>query len=342
MKKFVALILSVLSLFAVFAFSACGNRGEIKLKYYNSASELIPALKTGKISYGLLPEPAATNLENMTKADGKTWFRLDIQELYDKDTKSYPQAVMLVKESLLKSFPNLVNTLGTKFADNAAWVVANPNEAVSAIYDSGVCAEGVTPSFKAAVLTEKVVGNCNISWQSAEDAKKTVKDYLNEIIGINDKSANAATDELFYNGTAEGEFTAETVEVYCPDGAPALAIAKFIYDTDKFNEDFGTGKSFRYHVVAADNIGGAVQQGKGDIVILPVNAASKLYKAHSADPYKLVSVVTHGNLYIMCSEEIEAKDLKDKTVGVFGMGNVPDLTLQTVFKKLGFKTEIAD
>lgn len=343
MKKFLALLLSMISVFTVFAFSACDNgeapvveKGTVDLKYYNSAAELIPALKTGAIFYGILPEPAATNLENMTKADGKVWYRLDIQELYDADTKSYPQAVMLVKESLLNTYPQLVNSIEAKFSDNVAWVTANPSDAVNAV--NSVVAEGVTPSLKPAALTGKTVENCKISWQSAADAKKAVSDYLNDIIAVNQTSAVAATDDLFYNGTAQGEFTAETVQVYCPDGAPALAIAKFISD----GENFGTGKTFAYHVVASDNIGATVQKGTGDIVVIPVNAASKLYNKNAADKYKLVSVLTHGNLYIMCSEDISANDLKDKTVGVFGMGLVPDLTFKAVLDKLGFKVEIAD
>ena len=337
MKKLVALILSIVSAFTVLTFSACGSKGDVNLKYYNAASELIPALKTGKIAYGLLPEPAATNLENMTK-DEKTWYRLDIQELYDNDTKRYPQAVMLVKESLLNTHPQLVGLIAEKFVGNATWVVEHPNETVETVYRNDVCAEGVTPSFKAAILKQSVVDNCHISWQGAQDGKSAVSDYINEIVAIETASAKPVTDDLFYNGTAAGEFTADTVNVYCPDGAPALAIAKFIYD----NENFGTGKTFNYHVVAADNIGGTVQQGAGDIVILPVNAASKLYKAHSEDPYKLVSVVTHGNLYLMCSEEITAKDLKDKIIGVPGLGKVPDLTLKVVLDKLGYNVQVAD
>ena len=337
MKKLIAMLLSIVSVFTVFAFSACGSKGDVNIKYYKDGSELIPALKTGAVSYGLLPEPAATNLENMTKGE-KTWYRIDIQELYDKDAKNYPQAVMLVKESLLNTYPTLVTSIAEKFDESVAWVSGHKDETVEAIYGKDVSEEGLTPSFKAATLTKSVVDNCNISWQNAQDAKTAVGDYLKEIIAIESKSANAATDELFYDGTAAGEFTADTVSVYAPDGAPALAIAKFVYD----GENFGTGKTFKYHVVKAENIGGKVQQGAGDIVILPVNLASKLYKAHTADPYKLVSVVTHGNLYLMCSEEITVNDLENKTVGVFGMGAVPDLTFKAVLNKIGYKVAVAD
>ena len=341
MKKIVAILLSVQTLFTVFAFSACdGDKGSVSIKYYNSAAELMPALKNGAVAYGVLAEPAATKLESITK-DTKTWYRLDIQELYDSKTKSYPQAVMLVKESLLNTHKNLINNIADKFAANALWVSENVADAVNAVNsalpnpDSGT---EVNPSLDAATLTSAAVANCNIRWQSAVDAKTAVKDYLNSIIDIDKISANPATDDLFYDGTAVGEFTADTVKVFAPDGAPALAIAKFIFD----NETFGTGKTFEYHVVAANSIAAQVQNGTGDIVILPVNAASKLYNKNAADPYKLVSVITHGNIYLMCSENITANDLKDKTIGVFNMGGVPDLTFKAVLNKLGYNVEIAD
>ena len=143
---------------------------------------------------------------------------------------------------------------------------------------------------------------------------------------------------MFYNGQVSGTFSSDTVKVVVPDGAPALAIAKFIND----GRNFDTGKTFSYNVVMPNNIGKAVQQGTGDIVIIPVNAASKLYKVNSTDGYKLVSVVTHGNLYIMSTEKLDsANALKDKTMGVIGQGLVPDLTLKAVLNKFNMSTKVA-
>ena len=36
-----------------------------------------------------------------------------------------------------------------------------------------------------------------IYWQSASDAKVSVKKYIEEIIGINDKAAKAVNDDFF-------------------------------------------------------------------------------------------------------------------------------------------------
>ena len=130
-----------------------------------------------------------------------------------------------------------------------------------------------------------------------------------------------------------GKFT-----FYAPDGAPALAIAKFI----KENENFGEEYEFSYSVVSSDKIGGIMQKGTGDFIIMPVNAASKLYKADADNPYKMVSVLTHGNLYIMSKSDSTLESLKGKVVGVIGQGLVPDLTFKYILKKAGIEYVVSD
>ena len=134
----------------------------------------------------------------------------------------------------------------------------------------------------------------------------------------------------FFNGNvgaSTNSYTKLTVAV--PDGAPAIAIAKFINENSKL----GTGIAVEYKVVESDKIGPQMAQGKADIIIMPVNAASKLYKAYD---YKMVSVITHGNLYLLSTEKITKDNLGGKKIGVFGLGLVPDVTLKSVLKKHGY------
>ena len=139
-------------------------------------------------------------------------------------------------------------------------------------------------------------------------------------------------------GDKRNDFTYPTLSVYAPDGAPALSIAKFIAD----GENFVNGVETVYQVVAASSIGQVMQQGKGDIIIMPINAASKLYAANAENPYKMAGVITHGNLYIMCKEDLTLNDLKGKVVGVIGQGNVPDLTFKAVLNAAGIEYEPSD
>lgn len=338
MKKLFTLLLTLILCVTFFCAVGCNKNdteNAVQVKYFSNASEMIPMLKSGKLNIGLLPEPAATQLTKV--ASDKTWYKMDLQELYDSESKSYPQAVILVKQSLLNTYPNIVTAMEQSFDSNVQWVKDNTELAVNAV--NSHVEEGVTPSLKAANITSGVVDGCKIYWQSAIDAKSAVKGYIQDIMNIEPSSAKAVEDDLFYSSNCSGAFSGDTVKVVAPDGAPALAIAKYIND----GESFGTGKQFTYKVVDSSRIGAAVQKGQGDIVIIPVNAASKLYKANSSDTYKLVSVVTHGNLYIMSTEKIQTiKELKNKVVGVIGQGLVPDLTFKAVLSKQQIGVEIAD
>lgn len=129
-----------------------------------------------------------------------------------------------------------------------------------------------------------------------------------------------------------------SLTMYAPDGAPALAISKFIND----DETFGVLENVEYKVVSASTIGAQMITGNADIIVLPVTAASKLYKANKDDPYKLVSVVTHGNLYVMSDKPTTLDQLKGQVVGVIGQGQVPDVTFKGILKNKNIEYVISE
>ena len=51
----------------------------------------------------------------------------------------------------------------------------------------------------------------------------------------------------------------------------------------------------------------------------------------------MVAVITHGNFYIISTEEIIVNDLKGKQIAVPMKGAVPDWTLQMTLKKYGLQ-----
>lgn len=111
------------------------------------------------------------------------------------------------------------------------------------------------------------------------------------------------------------------IEIYMPDGAPALAMAKLMHDDNEFGVDVD------YNVVSSNNISNYIIQKRADIAILPINAASKILK--DGEAYKVLATVTNGNLYIVGNKDISSlNDLKNEVVGIFGAGNVPTLTLK--------------
>ena len=132
----------------------------------------------------------------------------------------------------------------------------------------------------------------------------------------------------------EGDYT-----FVAPDGAPALAIAKFIND----NEDFGTDATFDYKIVSSTAINTAITVDKADLVIVPLNAATKIYNADKDNPYQLISVVTHGNFYLMSKTNLSsANDLIGKVVFVPNPGKVPDWTFKCALSSLGLEFVVSD
>lgn len=138
-----------------------------------------------------------------------------------------------------------------------------------------------------------------------------------------------------FGGVACGENERE-ITVYAPDGAPALALAERLYN-DK--DDDG----FTYRIVDPRLIESKVsfseQSKNADVCVLPLTSATQ--KLGSGAEYKLLGVVTHGNLYMISKKEktISAENLSDligETVGVLQLASIPG----TVFKSILSKNQI--
>ncbi len=118
------------------------------------------------------------------------------------------------------------------------------------------------------------------------------------------------------------------IRIYMPDGAPALAFSQLM------SEDNQLGREVVYSVVAADTISTFVADSTADAALLPVNLASKLLG--SGEKYKLLSVNTHGNLFVIGKDEAaDVNALKGKKVGVVNLANVPGLTFKAILKDKG-------
>lgn len=115
----------------------------------------------------------------------------------------------------------------------------------------------------------------------------------------------------------------DAVDIYLPDGAPALALVS-IFDKTEIG-----GKKVTFTVVPSANIGGYVMSGQADMAIVPTNMAAIIY--NNGNPYKYISSNTHGNLFIVGKSELRSlSDLKGTVVGVIGQGQVPDMVFKTL------------
>lgn len=325
MKKIITLILSLLLFTTCFGFFGCGQteNGKVNIKYYAEASSIPPMILSGSETIGLVPEPAATALQNNAQKQGKTLYRLDLQELYDSDEKAYPQAVLMVKKSILGSHEQIASVIEQKITESVAWAKQNAALAVGAIE-----AHGAT-TLKAPALSESVIDGCKIYFEDAQSAKNSVKKYINSIIEIDETKAKAVADDFFYSSSNLTN-NKESYTFVMPDGAPALSVSKLMYD----NSDLSTGKDVEYSVVQAGLIRSYLVSGEKDFILAPVNVASQFYKESSnEDHYVMVAVITHGNFYIISTEQITLADLDGKQIAVPMMGAVPDWTFRMVLSK---------
>lgn len=126
------------------------------------------------------------------------------------------------------------------------------------------------------------------------------------------------------------------LQVYAPDGAPALALCNAIAKDDAKEED-----SFDFHVVDASTITTFVTGASpaADVAVLPVNQAAKTLG--SGATYQMLGTVTNGNLYFLTTGDMELtadeaqlkEALVGKKLGVVQLTNVPGLTLQVVLNR---------
>ena len=102
-----------------------------------------------------------------------------------------------------------------------------------------------------------------------------------------------------------------SIDVYMPDGAPALSMAQLMSEEN----DFGAG--VQYHVVNANSIQTYVTSEAPDaeLCVLPVNAAAQALGNGST--YRMLGTVTHGNIYIISESSAEplTADSLDTLVG---------------------------
>lgn len=146
--------------------------------------------------------------------------------------------------------------------------------------------------------------------------------------------ATLAVSALGFSACGKGGKSA--VEVYVPDGAPALSVARML------SEDMQFRKEVNYHVVDANAITSYVtyedMSKNADLCILPVNDASKLIG--DGTKYKMLGAVTHGNLYIVSATEKQsltaenfAQEISGKKVGVVQMAKFPGALTRLLLKE---------
>ena len=123
------------------------------------------------------------------------------------------------------------------------------------------------------------------------------------------------------------------ITVYAPDGAPALALAKLLKDDTK---DDGV----TYRIVNPQTIATTVtykdDKKNADLCVLPLTVATQLLG--QKDGYKLLGVVTNGNLYLISKDQTSITDvsvLSGERVGVLQLQSAPGQVFKSILHKNG-------
>lgn len=98
------------------------------------------------------------------------------------------------------------------------------------------------------------------------------------------------------------------INIYMPDGTPALALANVMDQGFQYEEI-----NANFHIVQASEIAARVSQDSCDMAIMPTTSAANLFT--SGVELKLASVNVFGNLYITGTHKVESlEELKGKRI----------------------------
>ena len=167
------------------------NGDNVFLRPVATGEQPADLLMQGVADYVIAPEPAVSKITTDHPAVAKVGA---LHELYGK----YPQAVMVVKSSLLESNAKLVEDIFDAMVENQTWIAGNPADAATAV--ASKLTEGVTPTFNATSITESaVVGRgINVVSMNAE-AIAEINGYIADIMPLGGETpvAKAFSENFF-------------------------------------------------------------------------------------------------------------------------------------------------
>lgn len=317
-----AMVAALVAAFAV-AFAACnddGNTESVRIVYYADGAAVQAALSAGQIDYGIVGEPAAT--AGASKGFGVV---MDLQAEYAEATgnaNGFPMSSTFIRGSLAAN-KTFVDALLAVLNENVTYITENAASMTQLLQNAGS-----TSAYPAASIPR-----CNVGVYSAAGVKADVNDMLKVLNGVENVPDSVYYDEA--QATEQGNGSG-VLQLYVPDGAPALAVAKLVAEKNTLTV---AGYTVNVHIVPANTIAAHIAKGDGDIVIMPANGGANLV-VQGAD-YKFLCSNTRGILYMISTSEgsVSPEDLAGKTVGCIGQGAVPQYAFERILAANGLVIE---
>ena len=318
-------VFMVAALIAVFAVGlvACDDKKDtsaVRVVYYADGAAVQAALAAGKIDYGIVGEPAATA--------GAAKFKvvMDMQAEYAEATgnaSGFPMSSTFIKSGLAQN-KTFVDALLAVFKENVEYITENAASMTALLQGAG----------SASAYPAASIPKCNVGVYPAASVKADVNDMHKVLNGVENVPDSVYYDET--QATAQGEGSGE-LQLFVPDGAPALAVAKLIAEKGTLTV---AGYTVKVNIVPANQIATHMAKGDGDIVIMPANGGVNLVATKGAE-YKFLCSNTRGILYMIGMTEgtVSPEDLAGKTVGCIGQGAVPQYAFEKILSANGLSIE---
>ncbi len=143
-----------------------------------SSAQLSQLLIANKAVTALLPEPFTTMVLAKNPKMQKV---LDIQKMYAQTTgiQNYPMTVLVVQNKFNEEHPEAVKAILTAYKESVAYVLANPMEAAKTIESINIMP---------ATMAAPAIPNCNLVYESIDEAKVEVENYFNLLFNFDAKS----------------------------------------------------------------------------------------------------------------------------------------------------------
>ena len=167
---------------------------DVSLSYVGGATELAPAILGGKAKYAVVPEPALTTILNKNPNIKVIASLNDLWKEKFNSESGFPQASLIVKESLINEDKDFVNNLIKEVSNSINWVNENNKDAAAYSIENGSQVEAAT--------LEQSIENSNIVFIKAKDNKEDYMDYYKVLENENPKSIGEKMpdEKFFYEG----------------------------------------------------------------------------------------------------------------------------------------------
>lgn len=165
---------------------------DVKIEFKAEHSELAALMASGECVLGMLPEP---NVSSAMAQNANLRIALNLNDEWNKvadEGSALTMGCVIVSEKFLSENPKIVKQFLKDLETSINYVKDNPK-------DAGTLCEtyGIVPK---AALATKALPNCNLTFISGKNMKKTIDGYLNLLYNANPVSVGGELpgDEFYY------------------------------------------------------------------------------------------------------------------------------------------------